>query len=340
MRNLLRRHRLKVGAVVLATGGLVAALSAPALSASPQAAPQVPAPRASAQAAATPEGLIGVTPTRVLDTRQPIGVAVGFGPLGPGETVNVPLTTAAPNRPGIPVPSGAKSVLLNVTVDRDATAVSFITVWPTGQARPNASVTNPTPGTIVTGSILVPLGTGGSISVFNFAGNAQVIIDLTGYTMALSGSGGPKVTFDADAAASTTAAVQTNFADFTGGTLIRDLTLPAGSYDIAATTSVRGAQTDGPAAPALNTRVRCNLVNATANPVVGLDTFYVDFFRPDEASPGFRQSLQVGALVTFAVTTKVQLRCYSVRPGGGTNAGQVPSSKIVATQVATITAGH
>jgi hypothetical protein len=131
--------------------------------------------------------------------------------------------------------------------------------------------------------------------------------------------------------------VQTDFGDFLGGTLIRDLTLPAGSYDIVATMSVRGA-TDGPAAPALNTRVRCNLVNATA--VVNLDTFYDDFFQPDEASPGFREPLQVGALVTFNVPTKVELRCYSVRPNGGLLAGQIASSKIVATQVTTITAGH
>jgi hypothetical protein len=131
--------------------------------------------------------------------------------------------------------------------------------------------------------------------------------------------------------------VQADFTDFLGGSLIRDLTLPAGSYDIAATTSVRGAS-DGPAAPALNTRVRCNLVDSTAG--TNLDTFYDDFFQPDEASPGYREALQVGALVTFAVSTTVQLRCYSVRPNGGTAAGQISSSKIVATQVATITAGH
>jgi hypothetical protein len=144
-------------------------------------------------------------------------------------------------------------------------------------------------------------------------------------------------TFDADPG-TTTAAVQANFGDFTGGSLIRDLTLPAGSYHIEATSSVRGA-TDGPAAPALNTRVRCNLVDATAGGI-NLDTAYQDFFQPDEASPGFREPVEVGVLAKFDVQTKVELRCYSVRPGGGTNAGQVPSSKILATQVATITAGH
>src|SRR5262249_9837466 len=109
------------------------------------------------------------------------------------------------------------------------------------------------------------------------------------------------------------------------------------SYNIVATTSVRGA-TDGPAAPALNTRVRCNLVDATAG--VNLDTFYNDFFQPDEASPGYREPLQVGAITTFNVPTQVELRYYAVRPGGGTLPGQVSSSKIEATQVGTVTAGH
>jgi hypothetical protein len=145
------------------------------------------------------------------------------------------------------------------------------------------------------------------------------------------------VTFDSDAAATTTAAVQADFGDFLGGSLIRDLTLPAGSYDIVATASVQGAS-DGPGPFVLNTRVRCNLVDATAG--TNLDTFYNDFFQPDTNSPGFREPLQVGALTTFSGTTTVELRCYSVRPNGGTAAGQVPSSKIIATQVATITAGH
>jgi hypothetical protein len=323
--KLVRRHRVKIGAVVLVAGGLIAALGVQAIG-------------ASSQTASNPEGFVGVSPTRVLDTRTPpVGVAAA-GPVGPGGTVDLPLTSAAPNRPGIPVPAGAVSVLLNITVDSDATAPSFITVWPTGSPKPTTSVINPNPGTVVSGSILVPLGTGGSVSIFNFDGQSNVIVDLAGYTLPLTASGGVTI-FDSDPAASTTADVQTDFGDFTGGTLIRDLTLPAGSYEITATATVRGAS-DGPAAPTLNTRVRCNLVDATANPAASLDTFYNDFFQPDNDSPGFREPLQVGALTTFGVDTKVELRCYSVHPGGGTNAGLVPSSKIVARQVATITAGH
>jgi hypothetical protein len=52
-----------------------------------------------------------MTPIRVLDTRAP-GVAVSTpAPLGPGAIINLPLTTAAPNRPGVPVPASAFSVL-------------------------------------------------------------------------------------------------------------------------------------------------------------------------------------------------------------------------------------
>jgi hypothetical protein len=56
------------------------------------------------------------------------------------------------------------SVLLNVSVDADVTASSFITVWPTGKPRPITSVIDPTPGTVTSGSILVVLGTGGTVS--------------------------------------------------------------------------------------------------------------------------------------------------------------------------------
>ena len=175
-----------------------------------------------------------------------------------------------------------------------------------------------------------PQGPGGPTGATGSAGT-------TGATGPSGANGVVNVIYDSDAAATTTAAVQSDFADFLGGSLIRDLTLAAGSYDITATSSVKGAS-DGPAAPTLNTRVRCNLVDATAG--ANLDTFYVDFFQPDNDSAGFRQSLQVGALATFNSQTTVELRCYSVRPNGGTGAGQVLSSKIVATQVAAITPGH
>jgi hypothetical protein len=142
-------------------------------------------------ASPTPEGFVGVSPVRVLDTREgdgPIGVANAV-PLGAGEQLDLALTTPAPNRPVTPVPANAASVLLNITIDRNASAPSFVTVWPTGQPRPNTSANNANPGLVMPNPILVPLGAGGQVSFYNFAGNVNLAVDLAGYTVPLTQGG-------------------------------------------------------------------------------------------------------------------------------------------------------
>jgi hypothetical protein len=123
--------------------------------------------------------------------------------------------------------------------------------------------------------------------------------------------------------------VDPTLGSYKGGTFIRDLLLQAGSYEIEASMSVRGADD---ADEADFTRVRCNLVNSTADE--NLDTFYQDFFRPDEASPGFREGLHIGALVTLDAPSTVVVKCGTVH---GVGAGKIASAKLVATQVATLT---
>jgi hypothetical protein len=145
---------------------------------------------ASLTPAADPEGFVGVSPTRVLDTRAgdgPIGVPTA-APLGANQEIVLPLTTPAPNRASAPVPANAVSVLINITIDKNASADSFITVWPTGQPRPNSSANNATPGQVTPNSIVVPLGAGGSVSIYNFTGNVDLAVDLAGYTVPLAGS--------------------------------------------------------------------------------------------------------------------------------------------------------
>ncbi len=126
-----------------------------------------------AQAAA----LITINPTRVLDTRAssggPIGVATA-GPLGQGETLDVVLTP-----PG-PLPADASGAVLNVTL-AGATVKTFVTVWPTGEARPLASTNNAEPGLITPNSIVAKLGAGGAISIFNANGSTDVVVDVVGY---------------------------------------------------------------------------------------------------------------------------------------------------------------
>src|SRR4051812_23892279 len=178
----LRRHRVLVavvaGSLLVGAAGLAAA------------APGSSGPASVAPADVSPEGFVGVSPVRVLDTRAgagPIGAPTA-APLGAGQDITLALTTPAPNRPSAPVPANAVSVLLNITIDKNATADSFITVWPTGQARPNSSANNATPGQVTPNSIVVPLGAGGAVSIYNFTGNVDIAVDLAGYTVPLVGS--------------------------------------------------------------------------------------------------------------------------------------------------------
>ena len=110
----------------------------------------------------------------MLDTRVPIGVPA-TGPIPPDTTINVRVAGLHG------IPANATSVAANVAIDADATAASFVTVWPTGQPRPLTSANNATPGFISASAGIFQLGADGQLSVFNSAGNVNVIVDVTGY---------------------------------------------------------------------------------------------------------------------------------------------------------------
>jgi hypothetical protein len=164
---------------------------------------------------AAPEGIVGVSPARVLDTRSALGAPA---PLGPGASLDLSLAAA--------VPREATAVLLNVTADADATVDSFVTVWPAGAPQPNTSVINPRPGAVTSGSILVPLGAGRGVSFFNFAGTTQVIADLAGYTAPVNAGGGGSATGPSYAYDS----VANAFLGDGARTSTATVTVPAGTY--------------------------------------------------------------------------------------------------------------
>jgi streptogramin lyase len=117
----------------------------------------------------------GVTPTRLLDSRGPIG---GW---------NAPLTAGAPRtlsvrQPGNPagVPTTATAVIANVTAT-EATTGSFLSVWPTGVAPPAASNLNFGAGQTIANLVIVGIGADGSISLGNAAGAVDVVVDVVGY---------------------------------------------------------------------------------------------------------------------------------------------------------------
>ena len=114
----------------------------------------------------------GTIPTRILDTRS------AGGPITPGNTV-VTVAGLGPV-PAMGAPVQPRAVLLNVTVTAP-TAGSFVTVYPSGQSQPATSDLNVTPGVTVTNLVIAALGADGKVVVYNYAGSAQLIVDVEGW---------------------------------------------------------------------------------------------------------------------------------------------------------------
>ncbi len=123
----------------------------------------------------TPNGAYtALKPARVLDTRKKIGVTT-LTPIGPGKTIDLQVTTKG----GVPA-AGATTVVLNVTVVAP-TSEGYVTLYPTGAARPVASSVNFNPGFTGANLVTVKLGTGGKVRFFNASGSTHVIADVMGY---------------------------------------------------------------------------------------------------------------------------------------------------------------
>ena len=125
-------------------------------------------------APATFAGLNPTQPSRVLDTRSAIGAP---GPVGPAQQRDLQITGVG----GVPVDAAA--VVLNVTVT-EASVGGFVTVWPTAQARPDASSVNMTAGQTVANLVIAKIGDQGRVSFYNDTGTVQLLADVVGWARA------------------------------------------------------------------------------------------------------------------------------------------------------------
>ncbi len=120
---------------------------------------------------------VPVTPCRLIDTRPG---EFHIGPLetfGPSDTQTV---AAHGGNGDCTIPTDAVGLSLNVTA-LDATAPSFLTIWPNGD-RPVASSLNPVPGQPpIPNAVVTTLSGAGSFEVYNLNGTVNVIIDVNGY---------------------------------------------------------------------------------------------------------------------------------------------------------------
>jgi hypothetical protein len=114
-----------------------------------------------------------VDPVRILDTRT--GNGAPAAPLGAGASMNLQVA----GRGGVP-PAGAGAVILNVTATVP-TQPSFLTLFPTGAARPVTSNVNVATGQTVPNLVVAKLGASGQTTIFNAAGDIHVIADVAGW---------------------------------------------------------------------------------------------------------------------------------------------------------------
>jgi len=141
------------------------------------ASPISPLVRISPAAAAVSPGGGGeftpLAPFRVVDTRR-----AGDTTIKNGLVTSRPVAGVAGS--GIPA-TGVLAVAMNVTVV-NPTAAGFLTVWPTGQAVPNASSHNFRAGEISPNFVVTGVGTNGQVSFkMTGGGAAHLLVDTVGY---------------------------------------------------------------------------------------------------------------------------------------------------------------
>jgi len=120
-----------------------------------------------------------LSPARLVDTRAGAtttdGAFAGGGALGSASSLNVTVT----GRGGVPA-TGVGAVVLNVTAT-GPTSTSYLSVWPAGEARPNASNLNVVAGQTVPNLVIAKVGANGQVSVYNNAGSTHVVVDVAGW---------------------------------------------------------------------------------------------------------------------------------------------------------------
>ncbi|HEY7925845.1 MAG TPA: carboxypeptidase-like regulatory domain-containing protein, partial [Candidatus Dormibacteraeota bacterium] len=138
-----------------------------------------------------------VTPYRVFDSRSSSCVQCA-GSFGKGAHQDIQITG---NINGGSVPANAIAVALNLT-GTGGSASTYLQLIPTGSgtAIGATSSLNLPAGTDQANLVIVPLGTGGKVTLFNHAGRIDAIVDVQGYFVpspgqAVAGPGGTAGTF-------------------------------------------------------------------------------------------------------------------------------------------------
>ena len=115
-----------------------------------------------------------LAPCRVADTRGPVG-DLGGPSLSAGAARSFPVLEASLCN----IPNTAQAYSLNFTAVPHG-ALSYLTVWQTGQTQPLASTLNAPTGATTANAAIVPVGTDGAISAYA-SNDTDLVIDINGY---------------------------------------------------------------------------------------------------------------------------------------------------------------
>ncbi len=125
-----------------------------------------------------------LTPYRIVDTRSGATDPSTYAgdTLGANSTLNVQVSGVSGPQ-GQSVPSGASAVVLTVTALPTSSTVAggYLSVYPEGGSLPSVSNLNFGPGQIVNNTVTVALSSSGGISIYNFNGSTNVLVNVDGY---------------------------------------------------------------------------------------------------------------------------------------------------------------
>lgn len=125
-------------------------------------------------------------PVRLLDTRSPGGATIDNAPAFTAIGARTPTAPAqdlqlrVTGRTGAGIISTATAVMLNVTVVGAQGDQGYLTVYPCGQARPEASNLNFGAGDTIANSVLAKVGTGGAVCIYTSVAT-DLLVDASGY---------------------------------------------------------------------------------------------------------------------------------------------------------------
>ncbi len=116
--------------------------------------------------------VVPVAPARLLDTRHGTGARQGV--VGAAGEIDLGVTGVGGVDPA------ASAVILNVTAT-GASEETFVTVYPDGVGRPDASSLNVASGGTIANLVIAKVGANGRVRLYNDAGGVHLLADVTGY---------------------------------------------------------------------------------------------------------------------------------------------------------------